>query len=357
MRNRQAFALTLTALLLATAAPLLAQAPFLPNPVRVVSTVPANGDLNPYGVAFVPAGIPAGGALHPGDILVSNFNNSQNLQGTGTTIVDIGAGATPTVFFQGDAGLGLSTALAVLSDGLVVVGNFPTTDGSCATAQPGSLLILDANGKRLDTLSGAGIDGPWDMTVVERPNHAVLLFVANALNGTVARLDTTAGPAGLAINSTTQIASGYGHRCDPAALVVAPTGLVYNAADDILYVASTEDNAVYAVHHAANAAHDQGKGHVIYQDNVHLHGALAMAQAPNGHLLVSNSDVINSDPNQPSEIVEFTTAGRFVKQLSMDPAQGGSFGLAVATQGRSVLFAAVDDAANTLSIWTLPPSN
>ena len=61
---------------------------FLPSPVQAVSTVPANGDVNPYGVAFVPNGFP-GNTLKPGDILVSNFNNAANLQGTGTTIVRI----------------------------------------------------------------------------------------------------------------------------------------------------------------------------------------------------------------------------------------------------------------------------
>ena len=59
---------------------------FLPNQM-IVSTVPANGDVNPYGVAFVPQGFQRGnGPLQPGDILVSNFNNSSNLQGTGTTL-------------------------------------------------------------------------------------------------------------------------------------------------------------------------------------------------------------------------------------------------------------------------------
>src|SRR5215472_10531864 len=57
----------------------LAQA-ILPTGFLEMSTVPSNGDLNPYGVAFVPDGFP-GGALSPGDILVSNFNNSQNQQG------------------------------------------------------------------------------------------------------------------------------------------------------------------------------------------------------------------------------------------------------------------------------------
>src|SRR6202008_4098147 len=56
------------------------------------NTVPANGDVNPYGVAFVPNGFPRGGVLRGGDIIVSNFNNSANLQGTGTTIVRVNNG-------------------------------------------------------------------------------------------------------------------------------------------------------------------------------------------------------------------------------------------------------------------------
>ena len=60
--------------------------PFLPKTI-VSSTVPENGDVNPYGVAIVPAGFPSGGTIAPGDVLVSNFNNSDNLQGTGTTII------------------------------------------------------------------------------------------------------------------------------------------------------------------------------------------------------------------------------------------------------------------------------
>ena len=64
---------------------------FLPAGFIDVSTVASNGDQNPYGVAFVPHGFPAGGPLSPGDILVSNFNNAGtsptgNIQGTGTTI-------------------------------------------------------------------------------------------------------------------------------------------------------------------------------------------------------------------------------------------------------------------------------
>ncbi len=366
MRNRILRNVTVaTLLLLAPIAALAAQAieeraglpvPFLPNPVLTASTVPANGDQNPYGVAFVPRGLPAGGSLTAGDVLVSNFNNGQNEQGTGTTIVDVPAhGGAPTVFFQGQAGLGLTTALEVLQEGLVIVGNMPTSDGTCATAQAGSLLVLDTKGNLVTTLTDPSINGPWDMTVLDRGRGNVEAFVSNALSGTVVRLDLKVSGGTVSLTKSTQIASGYLHRCDPAALVVAPTGLVYDSSDDRLYVASTEDNKIYAVSHAIGTTADGGTGHVIYQDNAHLHGPLALIEAPNGDLLVTNSDVINVDPNQPSEIVEFTKSGRFVKQLSVDPMEGGSFGIGVQVVNNTARFAAVDDVTGTVTIWSLPP--
>ena len=111
---------------------------FLPSPVINVSTVPPNGDVNPYGVAFVPASVtpPPQALFSPGDVLVSNFNNNKNLQGTGTTIVRVTPSGQASLFFPGPlTHAGLSTALAVLREGLVMVGSAPTADGTCATAQ------------------------------------------------------------------------------------------------------------------------------------------------------------------------------------------------------------------------------
>jgi len=102
----------------------------------IVSTIPQNGDINPYGVATVPR---TTGRLVKGHILVSNFNNSTNLQGTGTTIVDISPGGDLKLFAQIDphklpgpcpGGVGLTTALTVLRSGWVIVGSLPTTAGS-----------------------------------------------------------------------------------------------------------------------------------------------------------------------------------------------------------------------------------
>jgi hypothetical protein len=338
---------------------------FLPEQFTIFSTVPPNGDLNPYGVAFVPQGFQSGtGPLRPGQILVSNFNNSMNLQGTGTTIVRVSSSGVPATFFHGpphpggSTGLGLSTALAILQRGFVIVGNVPSTDGTSRTAMPGSLLVIDNKGHLVSTISGPLISGPWDMTVIDEGNQAIA-FVSMVLSGNVVRLNLDVSSTGVTVTSTTVIASGYAHRGDPAAFEVGPTGLVYDPTTDVLYVASTADNAVFSVQNPRTRNSSGGKGTVIYTDATHLHGPLAMAEAPNGHLLVSNSDVINPNPHLPSEVVEFTKQGHFVTQLSMDPAEGGSFGLAVNVLTVNInavesFFAAVNDNTATLIVWRMP---
>jgi hypothetical protein len=330
--------------------------PLLPPSLVTSSTIPPNGDVNPYGVAFVSDGFPRFGTIGPGDLLVSNFNNQANLQGTGRTIVKIVPNSKPVVFFQGSPSLGLSTALGVLKAGFVLVGNVPTADGTSATVKAGSLLVLNRTGDIVAqwTPAMAKIDGPWDLTIFDQGNQAKV-FVSNVLNGTVVRLDVAISDDGVQITGATQIASGYPFRSDPAALVLGPTGLAYDPQRDVLYVASIVDNAVFALFDAGNTKHDGGKGVLIYTDNGHLHGPLGLALGPNGDLFTANGDAINADPKQPSEIVEFTTQGRFVAQLSVDPAQGGAFGLAFSqTRGDFVHFAAVDDNVPNITVWKLP---
>ncbi|MEJ7027416.1 hypothetical protein WJ513_13820 [Ralstonia solanacearum] len=330
--------------------------PIIPPTSTVASTVPNNHDVNPYGIAFVPAGVPAGNTLQPGDVVVSNFNAASNKQGTGTTIVKLVTDGKPVTFFQGQ-NLGLTTALAVLKSGYVLVGNLPTTNGAAITST-GSLLVITPQGKLLSELKDSTLlDGPWDMAVLIDNGPQVTAFVSNVLNGTVARIDINIGASGATLLPSSHIiASGYAHRSDPAALVVGPTGLAYDAAHDVLYVASTNDNKVFAISGAAALAHDNGPGTVIYQDSNHLRGPLALALAPNGDLVTANGDAINPDPNQSSEIVEFTPQGVFVAQMQVDPSAGSAFGLAfgLGSSGQSQ-FAAVNDNTNTATVWTLRP--
>jgi hypothetical protein len=325
------------------------------NPPALVSTIPANGDLNPYGVTFVPTGFPRGGAIQTGDVLVSNFNASSNLQGTGTTIVDVSLRTgNVSTFFQGAPGIGLTTALNVLKAGFVLVGSVPTTDGTSATVQQGSLLLIDKHGNEVASIaSGPFLDGPWDMTVDDHGSHASV-FISNVLNGTVTRVDLGFGRNGITTRSFV-IGSGYGAVTDPAALVIGPAGMAFDAKHDVLYVNSSFDNEVFAIPNAERTFTRFGPGKLVYQDDVHLHGPLGLALAPNGNLIAANSDAVNADPNQQSELVEFTPRGQFVSQFSIEPdAPAAPFGIAINTSPTGlIILAAVNDVTNQLELFSV----
>src|SRR5580693_1917343 len=232
--------------LLPTTAPAADERPFLPKTI-VSSTVPENGDVNPYGVAIVPAGFPSGGTIAPGDVLVSNFNNSDNLQGTGTTIIKftpnglVSPAGQASEFFKGSVP-GLTTALGVLKRGFVLVGSVSTTDGKFDTIQAGPLLFLDRNGNVISPSPfTTKLDGPWDLTIDDQFDNA-RVFVSNVLNGTVTRLDLAITPSTVTVKAATVIASGYTSQENDAALILGPTGLAYDPEDDVLFVASTADN-------------------------------------------------------------------------------------------------------------------
>lgn len=357
-RLRPAHAATLTLIILAAsiAVPALAEDGFTPRLLNT-STVPSNGDENPYGVAFVPEGFPAGKMIKTGDVLVSNFNDNANIQGTGTTIVSFspdGAVAPPgtaNTFFTSPQP-GLSTALGVLRGGFVVVGNVPTTGGAFPALQ-GTLQVIDGNGNLVQTLTDATfLNGPWDLALDDHGTSAHI-FVSNVVSGTVCRLDVTVGAKGLTVTKMTTIARGYTVQPNVAAVILGPTGLAFDPRSDTLYVASTADDTIYAVANADRATTSVQRGRVIFA-NEHLRGPLALRFAPNGDLLTANGDAVNADTAHPSEIVEFTSYGRFVREYDVDASQGGAFGLDadLDSDGRPD-YAAVDDVTNSLSVYRL----
>ncbi len=93
----------------------------------------------------------------------------------------------------------------------------------------------------------------------------------------------------------------------------------------------------------------------------HLRGPLALALAPNGHLLTSNGDAINPDPAHPSEIVEFTKTGHFIGEYNIHQDPDGAFGVAtsISETWRGTiqqididLLAVVNDNANDVAVTT-----
>lgn len=323
------------------------------------STVPANGDINPYGVAVVPHTI---GRLVRGDILVSNFNAKSNRQGTGTTIVELAPNGARSLFAtitpgsvagRCPGGVGLTTALVALSSGWVIVGSLPTRDGTAATARAGCLIVLNSTGHVVETFQGGPINGPWDMTALDGGAVADL-FVSNALNGTVAANGRTVRQGTIVrialqtlgvrvprLLLETVIGSHFGERTDPAALVVGPTGLGL-ASDGTLYVADTLDSRIAAIPDAAFRTTSAGAGRTVSQMGS-LNQPLGLAIAPNGNILTVNA----GDGN----IVETTPAGTQVVTKTLDSTSGGGgllFGLAVRPDGKAVYF--VDDGTNTLAL-------
>jgi len=319
----------------------------------VASTIPQNGDVNPYGVAVVPRST---GNLQQGDVLVSNFNNSDNVQGTGTTIVQVkphgGASLFATVSDSScPGGVGLTTALVALRSGWVIVGSLPTQNGNISG--PGCLIVLDQFGQVRKTITGHGIDGPWDMTALDGGGISEL-FVTNVLGGilgpanpnggTVQRLVITSGPGEAPeVVKSTQIGSGFSARTDPAALVIGPTGVGLGP-DGTLYVADTANSRIAAIPHAVTRFKDDGTGSTVSEGNA-LNFPLGLAIAPNGHILTVNG----GDGN----MVETRPDGMQVATVTVDNNQGGGgnlFGLAVKPGADAVYF--VDDfsADNNLQI-------
>lgn len=318
------------------------------------STIPSNGDVNPYGVAFVPEGFPSGGSIKEGDVLVSNFNNSGGFEGTGTTIVSFSRKGVQSLFTTSSL-VGLSTALGVFSRGFVIVGNVPVTytAGVFTSIGQGSLQIFDRNGNLVTTLNDATLlDSPWDLTINEQGTEAQV-FVSNVLSGTVTRLDFSFGKGGLNLVSKTQIGSGFGSQVIPAIVAVGPTGLAFDRDRDVLYVASTADNEIFGLNDAARRKTSAGTGFVVFADQTHLHGPLGLTLGPNDHLITANGDGVNAGGTQ-NDLVEFTKEGVLVatRQLDSGPL-GAAFGIASTSSHGSIRFAAVDDDLNTLTIWTL----
>jgi DNA-binding beta-propeller fold protein YncE len=217
-----------------------------------------------------------------------------------------------------------------------LVGNVPTTDGTIGTISNGALQVLDPNGNRLDMLiDSTFLDSPWDLTIDDEGDFAHV-FVSNVLSGTVSRMDLTVGSANVTVVNKTQIATGYGHQPNAAALVLGPTGLAYDRRTDVLHVASTDDNEIFAIPNAGHATSSVSKGTVVFSDP-HLRGPLALVFAPNGDLLTANGDAVNADPTHPSEIVEFTKDGEFVTEFNVDAVQEARSGSRRRSQGSSVL--------------------
>ena len=342
----------------AAATPFLGQ---IHTGAKIASTVPAEGDVNPYGIAVVPA---SAGKLTAGNILVSNFNNKANVQGTGTTIVQVSPAGQTTLFadvaklpagLACPGGVGLTTALGILPGGWVIVGSLPTTkSGALPGLNPaGCLIVLNDQGTVVQTITNKNIVGPWDMAVTSTATSAQV-FISNALGGntstshgtpvtgncTVVRLDlalnATSPPA---LTSATVIGSGYPWKADKTALVLAPTGLALGR-NGTLYVADTQTNTISAIPQATTRTTAQAATAGLLSAGGALDAPLGMTLAPNGNLVVVNGNNGNA--------VEISPAGRqLTTKTLVKNGAGDLFGIITTPAG----IVAVNDGTNALELF------
>jgi hypothetical protein len=338
--------------------------------VTLTSTVPDNGDQNPYAIVVAPV---SAGKIQKDDLLVDNFNDISNLQGLGTTIIDYNPTTKQTTLFaklprhlpQCPGGVGLTTAMTMLKTGWIIVGSTPSNDGTTRTRGDGCLLVLDPNGQLVDTWVGPDINGPWgNMAVIDNGTRATLFismagfdlpgpqvrdpnsgFPVTLHKSTVLRIELDVPPnKPPAIRSKTVIASGFSARADKSDFLIGPTGLAL-APDNTLYVSDALDNRIVAIADAPTRTTSAGTGREVTKGGLLLH-PLALIMLPNGHLLSCNAwngQVVETDPVAGKQI--------YAQWIDMDQAQsppgnGDLFGIAMRPDGKAFYYVADD--MNTL---------
>jgi hypothetical protein len=363
------------AVLVALAAPAWADEPagFLETVRRhttLTSTVTDNGDLNPYAVVVAPA---AAGRIQKGDVLIDNFNNISNLQGTGSTIVDYNPATKQTTLVarlpqnlpQCPGGIGLTTAMTMLKSGWIIVGSTPSTDGTTRTRGEGCLLVLDPAGRVVTTWSGPNISGPWGNIDGVDNGSSATLFVSMAGFG-IAAPDVRDPETGLPVTSDkatvlrlqlsipegkppvitnqTVVASGLKHRADRDVFLIGPTGLAL-APDGTLYVSDAVENRIIAIPDALHRTTSAGTGREVTRDGLLLR-PLALVMAANGHLLACNAKngkVVEIDPIAGKQIYAQWID---TNQAQSPPGNGDLFGIAMKPDGRGFYY--VQDDTNFL---------
>ncbi len=327
----------------------------------LTSTQPENGDQNPYALVVAPV---SAGTVQKGDVLVDNFNNNGNLQGTGSTVIDYRPSTGEMSLFAAvphdlagcPGGIGLSTAMTMLKSGWVIVGSAPSTDGTTKTLGAGCLIVLDSSGKLAGTISGPKIADPWgNMAVVDNGDRATL-FVSNAGFGiaapgqpvqhkaTVLRIKLQI-PAGAppVVTSETVVAIGFGAQADAGAFLIGPTGLALGP-DGGLFVSDAIGNQIVSIPDAVTRTDSAGTGKPVTTGGF-LHRPLAMTVAPDGDLLVVNGldgNVVEITPNG-EQVAEKTIDG---DQAQSPPGNGDLFGIAINPGGKGFFY--VEDDVNTL---------
>jgi hypothetical protein len=287
--------------------------------VTIGSTVdPKNGDQNPYGLAIAPT---TAGMIKAGDLIISNFNDSANIQGLGTTleVLHPTPGSKPISLIS-DPHLTGSAAVAMPP------GSFPWVASYTANDNP----IVTPSGQLATSLNTFGWTGPWGQAFspTAGPRGTSAFYESNAYDGSIVRINVT--KRGTFTFDT--IATGFSVNHGVPGNILAPAGLTYDSTSDVLYIVDSNANRVVAFQQPgkipANGIVVTSTGfggpagsmaHVVFAGKP-LQAPISAALLFNGNLVVGNTT--------NNKLIELTPSGHAVNERLLDTgAKGALFGI------------------------------
>jgi len=323
---------------------------FLDTETTIGSTVdPTNGDQNPYGLDIAKI---SSGLIRVGDLVVCNFNDSENTQGNGTTVIALHPtpGASPTHVAK-DASLKGCDALALAPGGPIWAAAFVANDNP----------IVSPGGSVISTLAGGPWHGPFGQAFSSRPTPFgnASFYESNASDGSIVRINIT--NSGFTFNV---IATGFAVNHGAPGSILGPSGLQYNNATDTLYIVDGANNSVVTFSGVSTipaggitvsgltfSGAFASRAHVLFSGSP-LNGPISSALLSNGTVIVGNT----SDPSGQNLMVELSSTGSVLNVKNVDTgAAGAIFGMVAAQTSTNPTPSSVkvyfnDDNDNTVKV-------
>jgi hypothetical protein len=306
----------------------------LTKQVVIGSTVdPTNGDQNPYGLTYVATDPYGTGKIKKGDLLICNFNNKANVQGTGTTVevLNSAPGSKPTRFAQQSKDL-LGCGSMVLS---------PLDQAWLAASATKDAASINPTGKIAKMVTNKSLVEPWGSAYAASvlgypPGDG--LFVGDASSGKIVRLNLGTASGKITV---VPVISGFQVNHGKPGSILGPSGMQYKGGRaDTLFIVDGVNNTVIAVSHAyrdLNSANEivvgsTGKtftgpkaqdARVIFSGSP-LNGPISSTLLPNGNLIIGNT----GDASGTNLMVEITSTGVLLATRNVDKgAAGALFGI------------------------------
>ena len=281
------------------------------------STV-VNGDQNPYGLAIAPV---SAGKITAGDLIVCNFNDPANVQGTGTTIVGLHpvAGATPYLIAQ-NAQLDWCAALTLDGSDRIYTADYSANDD----------LVFSPAGTLTSTITTVAWNGAFGELYAPTagPFGSASVFATSVNAGTVVRLDLMNG----SVVSGETIVAGFTKNTGQPGSLWGASGLTYDPNGDQLYVVDGNANRLYAFRGAssipANGVTVAGTSFGgPAAANARLVASGAPMNLPISAALLENGNVVVGNTGD-NNVLEYSPAGVLLGEKLVDAgATGAIFGM------------------------------